>query len=226
MSSSGRFLLLISCLAVSVWAGSTAWSASVKTNVEVMKELTTGVAEELISGFPPGVSRELKLDPVGRTEVYDFIGDVLAGKLTAEGFRAYAPRAWSPADTLQPSGEERYGGAAALNLEYKVIDFSLRYPTIYRAHLIGGKKVKRAADVNILARLIDPANGLVVWTGEASRTFEDTFSYGAIEEAESGMYDFTKPPRDSRQWGKIVEPVVVSGIIVGLIYLFFSNQGD
>ena len=44
---------------------------------------------------------------------------------------------------------------------------------------------------------------------------------------EAGLYSFTKPERETKKWGRIVEPVVVSGIIVGLIYLFFSNQsGD
>ncbi len=64
------------------------------------------------------------------------------------------------------------------------------------------------------------------WVGEAESSYEDSFPFGRISEVEDGAFAFTKPPRDGTNWGKIVEPVVVSGIIVGLIYLFFSNQTD
>jgi hypothetical protein len=228
MSSVGRVMFLFCCIGGFVLIASTARTATVKTNLEVMREVTTEVLEELVSEFPGGdIARELRLAPMGHDERHDFIGDILAQTLTEKGYRAYLPMAWSPADTSQSSVSNESGrGWEGLKVEYKVIDFTLRYPTIYRAHLIGGKKVKRTADVNVSARLVDPADGLVVWTGEASKSYEDTFSYGEIEEAEAGSYEFTKPPRESRQWGKIIEPVVVSGIIVGLIYLFFSNQGD
>jgi len=81
-------------------------------------------------------------------------------------------------------------------------------------------------DFRLLAKLVEPANGHVVWMAEASKSYDDQFSHDDIDEVEAGLYAFTKPPRESRNWGRIVEPVVVSGIIVGLIYLFFSNQGD
>ena len=61
---------------------------------------------------------------------------------------------------------------------------------------------------------------------KSSKHFEDQFSYSQVNDVEQGDFSFTKPPHDATNWGKIVEPVVVSGIIVGLIYLFFSNQTD
>ena len=32
------------------------------------------------------------------------------------------------------------------------------------------------------------------------------------------------PVRDEVKWGRFIEPVIVTGIVVGLVYLFFSNQ--
>jgi hypothetical protein len=72
--------------------------------------------------------------------------------------------------------------------------------------------------------LVDPTDQSVVWIGEAERSHKDKFSYGDLEEIEAGSFMFTKPEQKSTSWGKVVEPVVVSGIIIGLIYLFFSNQ--
>jgi hypothetical protein len=193
-----------------------------------MADLVGRAVNQLISDFPEGKTpAALRMSPVGRDERYEFIGNILVKSLTSAGYRAYTALPLNPSDSTSaapPAGvaAEREG----LRLEYQVIDFTLRYPEIYRSYVIGGKKVKRSAGVRVQARLIDPADGLVVWTGEAADAYEDVFPYGAIDGVEAGLYQFTKPPRDSRKWGRIVEPVVVSGIIVGLIYLFFSNQGD
>jgi hypothetical protein len=200
----------------------------VKSNFEIMRTLVTEVSEELVSSFPSETpTRELLLTPVARDERYEFIANIMTKSLTTRGYRAYEPAPPNPADsTGSPAVPPAAMGESGLRLEFQVIDFSLRYPKIYRSFLIGGKKVKRSADVRVLVKLVDAADGLVVWMGESSRSYDDGFSYGAIEEVEAGLYQFTKPPRESRKWGRIIEPVVVSGIIVGLIYLFFSNQSD
>ena len=84
--------------------------------------------------------------------------------------------------------------------------------------------MKRKADVGLHIKLVDPVDHSVIWLGDAAKDYEDQFSYGQIADVEAGTLAFTKPDKTSTKWGKIVEPVVVSGIIVGLIYLFFSNQ--
>jgi hypothetical protein len=198
----------------------------VTTNFEIMKALTTEISEELISGFPADAAgHEIRLSPSGTDERYEFIANVLTGTLTRNGYRAFAPMAAAPRDSLGAVWitETREG---EFRLEFQAIDFDLRYPKVYRSYLIGGKKVKRRAEVRLLVRLVDPADGLVVWVGEASRAHDDQFSYGRIEEVEAGLYSFNKPPRSSRKWGKVIEPVAVSAIVVGLIYLFFSNQSS
>ena len=220
---------IIVCLLVSFLIGPSSASAggAVKSNFEIMRSLTAQVTDELVSSFPPdSAARELLLVPSTRDERYDFIGDILMDSLAARGYRAHipVPAAPGPADSAvaPPVVAEPFG----LRLEFQATEFSLRYPKIYRSHVIGGKKVKRSAGVRVQVKLVDPRDGLVVWMGEASKSYDDRFPYGMIGEVEEGLYEFTKPPRESRNWGKIVEPVAVSGIIVGLIYLFFSNQSD
>jgi len=88
-----------------------------------------------------------------------------------------------------------------------------------------GTGTQESITVNSLyAKLLDPENEAVLWVGEAERSHEDQFPYHLISQVEEGVLGFTKPPHQTVKWSKIVEPVVVSGIIVGLIYLFFSNQ--
>ena len=201
---------------------------AVKTNFEVMQAVTGEVCVELVSGISSVVpTREIRLAPFGRDERYEMIANALTQSLADKGYRVYLPVAAAGGDsTAAPDTISVAGSETALMLEFETIEFSLRYPKIYRSYLIGGKTVQRSGDVRLLAKLVEPANGHVVWMAEAAKSYDDQFSHDDIDEVEAGLYEFTKPPRESRNWGRIVEPVVVSGIIVGLIYLFFSNQGD
>jgi hypothetical protein len=227
-----RRISLVFCLLVITTAGISEWAVaaeSATTNFEVMKSMTTEISEELVAGFPPDVAgRDLVLSPAAIDERYEFLTSVFTQVLTAKGFRAHDPVVKNPADTTAAgSNSPRRAGGSDLNIEFHITDFDLHYNKIYRKFLIGGKRVNRSADVRVTIRLVDPSDGYIVWVGEAFRSHDDNFSYGEIDEVEAGLYSFTKPSRETRKWGRIVEPVVVSGIIVGLIYLFFSNQsGD
>lgn len=111
-------------------------------------------------------------------------------------------------------------------LTYQNVVFNVKYVDSHRSFIIGGKRVERHAAVRMTATLTDPADGHVVWVGEAARDSNDEIDYGKAMQIEEGSYAFNKPVVPSAGWGKYVEPVFVTGIIVGLIYLFFSNQSD
>ncbi len=226
----GRVTLAL-CLLVGRGLLSTAAGADepVKSNLNVAREMTLEVATELVSGFPDTISsRDIQLAPFGNDERYEFIANMLTEALTSKGYRTHMPVRPAVADSAAAAATAPAAVAnrSGLRLDFTAIDFRVRYTKIYRSFLIGGRTVRRQADVRVFARLINPADGLVVWSGEAARSFEDQFPHGDLDRVEEGLYQFTKPPRNSRNWGRIVEPVVVGGIIVGLIYLFFSNQGD
>jgi hypothetical protein len=232
MLTIGRVTVVL-CL-VAMWGSATTAARAddrVKSNLDVMREVTADVTGQLVENFPTDLStRDIRLIALGRDDRYDFVAGMLTELLTAKGYRVYLPVAPAPADssgnalkpaTLTPPAEE-----PGLMLQFQLVDFNLRYTKVYRSFLVGGKTVKRSAGLNVLAKLVESEGGLVVWMREASKTYDDQFPHRNLREVESGLYQFAKPAPDSRKWGKIVEPVVVSGIIVGLIYLFFSNQGQ
>jgi hypothetical protein len=140
----------------------------------------------------------------------------------------------SPTDSLAPSEpvpsfapptQISPGGAPALTLQFQNVVFDLQYLDSHRSFMIGGKRVDRRASVRIRTTLTDET-GRVLWVGEAERSHEDEVDYGDAARLEQGTYQFNRPVVPESGWGKIVEPVFVTGIIVGLIYLFFSNQSD
>ena len=147
---------------------------------------------------------------------------------------AIQPSDTSPVDSLAPA-EPRVepsparpaapGGPPALTLQFQNVVFDLQYLDSHRSFMIGGKRVDRRASVRIRTTLTDQT-GRVLWVGEAERGHEDEIDYGNVAQLEEGTYQFNRPVVPESGWGKIVEPVFVTGIIVGLIYLFFSNQSD
>jgi hypothetical protein len=201
---------------------------AVKSNLDVLTELAAGVANELIAGFQSslGTQAGVRLIPRGEGETYEFLMNVFTAELTSRGIKTYssAPKgagnAKDLADEFEPATER------TMELNIQALEFSLTYPKIFRSYLIGGRNVKRRAEITVFAELLDTADRSVAWVGEASKVHDDQFSYGDRAQVEESLFTFTKPEVKPASWGRIVEPVVVSGIIVGLVYLFFSNQSD
>jgi hypothetical protein len=159
----------------------------------------------------------VRLQPFGNTEEYSFIGGVFTSVLAEKGVTTYL-RATAGADSSTT--------ASTLELQFQALEFGVNYSKVFRSHLIGGKLVRRRADVRVSATLVDPRTGAVVGVDEASRDVSDQFPAGDLGRVEEGTFQFLRPAMPSSGWGRVVEPVFVSGIVVGLIYLFFSNQSD
>ena len=217
-SSLAIILLCLSGLAVSA-----ADNAAVKSNLDLISDLSNQVANDLISGFESQLGRDpaVWLIPFGDGEIYVFLANELTAALSARNIRSYPPGPLSKPDSTGAGLNRR-----PMKLEFQALEFNLAYLKVFRSYLIGGKQVSRRADVKVYARLLDPVDESVVWVGEASRSHKDQFPYSTRSEMEEGLFEFTKPPITPSNWGRIIEPVVVSGIIVGLVYLFYSNQSD
>jgi hypothetical protein len=187
------------------------------SNLDLMTELCTQIVEDIVGKIGPdmGGKTRLQVVPFGNSEDYGLLEDIFTRILDEKGMTAVLPSAQSPED----------GNDNSYVLKYKVPVFRLIYTDVYRSHLIGGKKVRRDANVRVSAKL-HSGTGEVVWIGDSQADRSDQFSQSDIGRIQEGSYQFVKPEMPGSGWGKIVEPVFVSAIIVGMIYLFFSNQSD
>jgi hypothetical protein len=212
---------------------------AVASNLDLMTRLTSDVVIELEGRFREHVGeRAVRLKPFAAGEDYYFVTGVFVTELTRAGVTTLQPQA--PAGAPNPAGvagqsgsastspTETGGGGAgegALTLQYQNVAFDMKYVDSHRSYLVGGKRIERRANVRIMATLSD-ADGRVLWVGEAQRESTDEFDYGDAARVEAGSYQFARPVMPPGGWGRYAEPVFVTGIIVGLIYLFFSNQSD
>lgn len=184
----------------------------VPTNLDLMTGMTSEIAGELYDQFAAELGgRGVKLKPFANDERYQFLSNIFMSILSDRGLKVYQSNATGDLFTV----------------EYQAITFDLSYPRVYRSWLFfGGKRVERRTGVTILATVYDQATGSVVWVGQGTRETVDEFAHGDVDRIEEGTFEFARPGLPTSGWSKLVEPIFVSGIVVGLIYLFFSNQNS
>ena len=131
------------------------------------------------------------------------------------------------AEASTPSGDWRTVPASDLPvdghlMEFRVGDFGVHYVGEGRPFFLGPKRVERATSVDLSCRLIDGRTDDVKWVGEG-----DAVRIDRIAKSKLPIYEtagFTPTPLPNRGSFRYVEPVVVGGIVAGLVYLFYTNQ--
>ncbi len=106
-------------------------------------------------------------------------------------------------------------------LVFDVGRFDLRYVGQRRPYLFGRKQVERVAAVDVTCEL-RPGGDVVSETGHGDAISIDWISQGKLAAFEGGGIAPTELSGGNGL--RFVEPVIVSGIVAGLVYLFYTNQ--
>jgi hypothetical protein len=180
------------------------------TNYECLRATTRVASEQLIAGLPRSdADRHLALRPVGKSAGYFLVENTLASALADAGWQV---------DTRADSISGRV-------LEFEVVDLGMQYVHSYRNAWFGEKRVVREARARLFGRLVDNQTRSIVWADQTEKRDRDEIPAAALPVLEdTNPPDYLKVTLPPQRWNKIVEPVVVTGIVVGLIFLFFSNQ--
>jgi hypothetical protein len=179
------------------------------TNFDVVRDAARLAAEELVESLhDANLHAPVVLRSVGDHDGGFLVESTLSTVLTQAG---YVVR--TRPDSTGPL------------LEFEVVDLGVAYTRVWRHAWLGDKKVERQARARVFARLVDQDNANIVWAQQGEGKVVDEVPHDQLEELEeqggAAYLQATLPPR---RWNRVVEPVVVTGIVVGLIVLFFSNQ--
>jgi hypothetical protein len=117
------------------------------------------------------------------------------------------------------------GGAGDPVLEYQLASARVTYLRLVGGYVLPSRtQVERQALVEGALSLRDPASSRVLWVGEAAHNLVDVFPRGQLKLVEDERFSDLKGTVPERDLGKFVEPVVVVGVVSGLIVLFFQNR--
>jgi hypothetical protein len=109
-------------------------------------------------------------------------------------------------------------------LRFRVVQFEITYPDNFKTSPLGSRKVQRLASVSVMAHLLRGDREDVVWVGSGDVERIDTVPASKLPLLEGPNFPFTQPVLETGNLGSLVEPVLVTGIVAGLIYLFYTNQ--
>ena len=89
---------------------------------------------------------------------------------------------------------------------------------------MGPRLVERLASVNLYTRLVNGSEEVVLWVGRGRAERLDVVPKSKLDLLEGRNYPFQKPVLRGGKLSKLAEPMLVSGIIAGLVFLFYSSQ--
>jgi len=191
----------------------------IPTNFQIIERISGETVREIISGM--GTIRQEGVVFLNKTKSAGSVDFVLENTFAME-MRDAGIRIAIEA----PKKDEPVVASGNYRLSYQIVRLSLSYPRISRKWWLGSKVVERAARADVFVQFVDLATGDVVWVKEIHKEYKDTIEYSELKLVEEAQYDFTRPSRSEFKMTRLLEPLVVGGIVVGLVYLFFSNQSS
>ena len=182
------------------------------TNYELVRSVAHAASSTLVTGLAPLVGDSVvAIRGVGNASGTFLVENSFSKALTDAGFQ------------VRTAADTTIGRV----IEFEVADLGLAYTRVHRNAFFGRKRVEREARARLFARLVDQTRGRILWADQAESRHTDEIEASRLPELEDkNPADYLTATVPPERWNKLVEPVVVTGIIAGLIILFFSNQSS
>lgn len=120
-------------------------------------------------------------------------------------------------------GQRQSNPMSPLQLRVLVEGSGVTYVRRLGSFPFGTKGYERLAGMRASATLFDPENGDVVWTRSAARSASDVVPKGDVAYAATGS-GYLNPPVPRGGGTRWLEPMIVIGVVTGLVVLFYSNR--
>ncbi len=178
------------------------------TNMDLLAETVASAVNESLGRIEipaDAASAPLLVVAQSKHDANWMVEHLLANRLLARGFSV----------TLDSTAAQ----PASMRLSYRLLDLGVSAYSGLR-----GSKVSRQGRVTLALRLSDERDDVVHWQDEITRTQRDQIPKKQLDILQHDQFKFAETELEEQTWSKFVEPVIVSTVLGGLIYLFFSNR--
>ena len=141
----------------------------------------------------------------GRHDANWLVEHVLAQRLLDRGFSIVA--------------DSTNAGPGSMRFSFRILDMGITAQSGLR-----GAHADRQSRASLALRLNRESDHIVYWQDEVTRLRADRIPKNQLEILQHSTYKFAQTELEEQSWSKFVEPMVVSTVLGGLIYLFFSNR--
>ena len=206
-----RTILLRSCyrlLAALMLCVTASAAAPFPTNMDLLVETVASAVDESLARIEmpdDAATAPLLVVAQSKHDANWMVEHLLANRLLTRGFSV----------TLDSTGVQ----PTSMRLSYRVLDLGISAHSGLR-----GSAVSRQGRVTLALRLSDERDDVVHWQDEITRMQHDRIPKNQLDILQHDQFKFATTELEEQTWNKFVEPVIVSTVLGGLIYLFFSNR--
>lgn len=183
-----------------------------KSNIAVLTEVLGEVMKEAVDRMRIPEASEVRITQDGQNDANWLVYSVLLEELTSRGHVVMAGGSAPGTD-----GRPRY------EIWYKIVTCQTSYPRSWREWMVGARRVERNTRCDIHFRLSSESSA-TVWAGNVDRGRREIIPGSRLQELATPGQQFVSPEVGAVGWDKVLEPVVVAGIVGGLIYLFYTSR--
>lgn len=111
-------------------------------------------------------------------------------------------------------------------LRVRPMELTVEYGDVSRPWLVGNKRVERIAKCELSSTLLDAGGGIVM-SVRTSGIQSDVISWSDAQVLNgSSDWEWLSGELPENRGGGILEPIVVTGVVASLVYLFYSSRAE
>ncbi len=183
------------------------------SNMELAEEALVISSEALSDILESYDVQVVMIEILGEHEGGWFVEQTLSSVLCNDGITILS----SVSDSSSRSSER---------LLIRPMEIVVEYGDASRPWLIGTKRIERIARCELSATLVD-SNGEIVMTARTNGTADDVVSWSDVSTLSgSSEWEWLSRELPEDTGSGILEPLIVTGVVASLVYLFYSSRAD
>jgi len=222
----GTAVVAVLAIMGSVGAPAQASGGRPRTNIAVLDSVASMAAADLLRGATIPQGRAVRVLTPLPGDTLGLFAQGLVEQLRAGGAEVKLPQVAviSPVSAPDaPDAPPLNGGTMDLEIRVQVTGAGVTWVRAIKKFPMGVSGYERFATMRAVATLVDLGTGDVLWTRVASAEATDRVSKGQIALVQAASVGLN-PPLPSGSKGRLIEPLIVVGIVTGLVVLFYSNR--
>lgn len=198
-----------------------------KAHAAVLDSVARMVAADLLRGVAIPPARAVRIATPLPGDTLGFLAQRVLERLREGGteVRLVSSRATANLGmTLDDPPSRGHGDSTDLQLNLQVGSAGVSYVRAIRKFPFGVRGYQRLTSMQVGANLVDLSTRQVLWAKSASAQVVDEVRKSDLAFAQSGSGGLNPTPPRGGGGPRLLEPLIVVGVVTGLVVLFYSNR--
>ena len=215
-----RFRYRFALALVALLATPSAATAVTKTHGMMLDSVATVVVADLLRDAPSTGGRGVRVTVPVRGDTLGVFAQRLVERLRAQGVPVHLAGSAAKLDTVDAA---EAAARRPYEMGIRVDGSGVSYLRRIRSFPFGVKGYERMAAIRASLTMVDPLTGEVAWAKSSSGSAVDFVRKRDLTSASAGSGGLN-PPVPQGGGFRLLESMIVLGVVSGLVVLFYSNR--